>query len=160
MFRDSTFMFLCYFYSTCLFSSFFLRPVILIPVSKVYYWLLSPYLWLKKYTHTQIKNTHTHQRWVRSSSDELSHKMSDLSFCLWFIFFSMILFSSIQVAMNWMTFSCGCVMFHCAYIQLLNPLICCWTFGLFPYPGFCTKSCNERYVWNESFWISVSVSWG
>ena len=32
---------------------------------------------------------------------------------------------------------CGLVLFHCVYIHLLNPIICWWTFGLFPCLGYC-----------------------
>jgi len=53
----------------------------------------------------------------------------------------------------------GWVVFHCVYIpHLPNPIICRWTFGLFPCLGYCEQCCNEHagacVFFKESFvWI-------
>ena len=65
----------------------------------------------------------------------------------WLISLSMRVSNSIHVAANGIYFVLfyGQVVFHCVYIPyLLNPLICQWTFRLFPCLDYCEYCCNEH----------------
>ena len=39
---------------------------------------------------------------------------------------------------KWHYFFCGWAIFHCPYVShLIYLFLCCWTFRLLPYPGYC-----------------------